>query len=212
MSLTVELKILDPRLSGWGFPHYGSRLAAGLDLHACIEAPLLLQPQAPAALISAGFAFRIGDPEWCALILPRSGLGHREGLVLGNAVGLIDPDYEGACLISAWNRNPPRSGDAEEGIAIRPGDRIAQLVFTRIARPQFAVVDAFSALADDPGGRQAGGFGSTGTAGAATRANACPNPTGGRHWPQREGTPRGKHDPTDQKAPVRDRGDARHRL
>src|SRR5215211_4294906 len=143
MSLPVELKILDPRLPGWGFPHYGSELSAGLDLHACLAEPLLLRPQAPAALISAGIAFRIGDPEWCALVLPRSGLGHRDGLVLGNAVGLIDADYEGACLISAWNRNPPRPGAADEGILIRPGDRIAQLVFTRIARPQFVTVTEF---------------------------------------------------------------------
>ena len=106
MPLPVELKILDPRLPGWGFPHYGSERAAGLDLHACPAEPLLLKPQASAVLISSGVAFRIGDPGWCALVLPRSGLGHREGLVLGNAVGLIDADYEGACLISAWNRNP----------------------------------------------------------------------------------------------------------
>jgi dUTP diphosphatase len=159
VALTVELKILDPRLSEWGFPHYGSELAAGLDLHACIDAPLLLRPQASAVLISAGIAFRIGDPGWCALVLPRSGLGHRKGLVLGNAVGLIDPDYEGPCLVSAWNRNPARSDDPAEGILISPGDRIAQLVFTRIARPRFAVVAQFS----QSGGRQAGGFGSTGT-------------------------------------------------
>jgi dUTP pyrophosphatase len=158
MALTVELKILDPRLPGWGFPHYGSELAAGLDLHACIEAPLLLRPQASAVLISAGIAFRIGDPEWCALVLPRSGLGHREGLVLGNAVGLIDPDYEGTCFISAWNRNPRQSDDPAEGVLISPGDRIAQLVFTRIARPRLAVVAEFSGSS----GRQAGGFGSTG--------------------------------------------------
>jgi dUTP pyrophosphatase len=158
VALTVELKILDPRLSEWGFPHYGSELAAGLDLHACIDAPLLLRPQASAILISAGIAFRIGDREWCALVLPRSGLGHREGLVLGNAVGLIDPDYEGPCLVSAWNRNPARTDDLAEGILINPGDRIAQLVFSRIARPRFAVVAEFSGS----GGRQAGGFGSTG--------------------------------------------------
>jgi dUTP pyrophosphatase len=169
MSLKVELKIFDPRLPGWGFPHYGSDLAAGLDLHACLDEPLLLRPQAPAVLISAGFAFRIGDPRWCALVLPRSGLGHREGLVLGNAVGLIDPDYEGTCLISAWNRNPARSGSDDEGILIRPGDRIAQLVFARTTRPEFAVVAEFA----ETGGRQAGGFGSTGV------ASACPNrPTG----------------------------------
>src|SRR6202171_5242660 len=89
VALDVQLKILDPRLPGWGFPHYGSSLAAGLDLHACIDEPLVLRPQAPALLISAGIAFRIGDPGWCALVLPRSGLGHREGLVLGNAVGVI---------------------------------------------------------------------------------------------------------------------------
>lgn len=169
MDLQIELKILDARLPRWGFPHHGSELAAGLDLHACLEAPLLLRPQAPAVLISAGIAFRIGDPGWCALVLPRSGLGHREGLVLGNAVGLIDADYEGPCLISAWNRNPASSHGADEGILIRPGDRIAQLVFTRIARPQFTVVAEFSATGD----RQAGGFGSTGT--AAADANACPD-------------------------------------
>src|SRR5437588_6838262 len=140
MALTIELKILDPRLPGWGFPHYGSRLAAGLDLHACLGGPLILPPQAPAVLIPAGIAFRIGDPEWCALVLPRSGLGHREGLVLGNAVGVVDADYEGACLISAWNRNPARVGDDAEGIVIAPGDRIAQIVFTRIARAEFTSV------------------------------------------------------------------------
>lgn len=171
--LPVELKILDPRLPGWGFPHYGSELAAGLDLHACLDEPLLLRPQAPAVLISAGIAFRISDPEWCALVLPRSGLGHRDGLVLGNAVGLIDPDYEGACLISAWNRNPLSTAAAsDDGILIQPGDRIAQLVFTRVARPQFTIVAAF----DEAGGRQQGGFGSTGVASA--RSNACPNRAG----------------------------------
>jgi dUTP pyrophosphatase len=159
LPLKVELKILDPRLSGWGFPAYGSSLAAGLDLHACLDVPLAIEPQAPAMLISSGIAFRIGGPEWCALVLPRSGLGHRQGLVLGNAVGLIDADYEGPCLISVWNRNPPGSGDP---ITIEPGNRIAQLVFTRIARPEFSIVTAFS----DSGDRQSGGFGSTGVASA----------------------------------------------
>jgi dUTP pyrophosphatase len=177
---TIELKILDLRLPGWGFPLYGSEMAAGLDLHACLEAPLLLRPQAPAVLISAGIAFRIGDPEWCALVLPRSGLSHREGLVLGNAVGLIDADYEGPCLISAWNRNPPSSQGANEGILIQPGDRIAQLVFTRVARPEFAIVTEFSATGD----RQEGGFGSTGT--GTADANACPDPAAGRNYPERE--------------------------
>jgi dUTP pyrophosphatase len=171
MPLPVELKILDSRLRGWGFPCYGSAGAAGIDLHACLAEPLLLKPQAPAALISSGIAFRIGSPGWCALVLPRSGLGHREGLILGNAVGLIDPDYEGVCLISAWNRNPPRSGNPEEGILIRPGDRIAQLVFTRVTRPRFDIVSEFSSKdAGSADGRQQGGFGSTGI------APACPNP------------------------------------
>jgi dUTP pyrophosphatase len=159
LPLKVELKILDPRLSGWGFPAYGSSLAAGLDLHACLDAPLVIEPQAPAVLISSGIAFRIGDPEWCALVLPRSGLGHRQGLVLGNAVGLIDADYEGPCLISVWNRNPPGGSGP---VTIEPGDRIAQLVFTRIARPEFSMVMAFSDSSD----RQSAGFGSTGVASA----------------------------------------------
>ena len=162
--LKVEIKILDARLPGWGFPHWGSELAAGLDLHACTEAPVAVAPQASAVLIPTGFALRIGDPEWCALVLPRSGLGHRAGLVLGNAVGLIDADYEGTVLVSAWNRNPPRPYAAD--IVIRPGDRIAQLVFTRIARPQFAVVEDFS----QSGARQQGGFGSTGI-GSACRGD-----------------------------------------
>jgi dUTP diphosphatase len=171
MSLQIALKILDPRLHAWGFPHYGSNLAAGLDLHACIDEPLVLRPQTPAVLISAGVAFRIGDPHWCALVLPRSGLGHGEGLVLGNAVGVIDADYLGPCFISAWNRNAPDAGNDADGIVIRPGDRIAQLVFTRIARPEFTVVAEFP----EAGSRQEGGFGSTGV------ASACPNPAAGRH-------------------------------
>jgi len=163
--MKVELKILDPRLSGWGFPHWGSTQAAGLDLHACLDATLELAPQAPAVLIPAGIAFRIGDAEWCGLVLPRSGLGHRQGLVLGNAVGLIDPDYEGPLMISAWNRDP------RQAIEIRPGDRIAQLVFTRIARPQFEVVAAFSVS----GGRQQSGFGSTGIGAACPLRAAARN-------------------------------------
>jgi len=167
MPLKIEIKILDPRLTQWDFPRYGSDLAAGLDLHACLDGPLALEPQAPAVLIPSGIAFRIGDPEWCGLVLPRSGLGHREGLVLGNAVGLIDADYEGQVLISAWNRNPPGG----HVIEIRPGDRIAQLVFSRVARPEFVVVSTFS----ESGARQGGGFGSTGV------ASACPGAAGRRH-------------------------------
>ena len=158
--LQIELKILDPRLSDWGFPSWGSSLAAGLDLHACIDHPLVLEPQMPPNLVSAGIAFRIGLPGWCALVVPRSGLGHREGLVLGNTLGVIDADYEGPCLISAWNRNP-----AGDGIRIQPGDRIAQLVFTRIARPKFTLVRAFATKEE----RREHGFGSTGV------KAACPD-------------------------------------
>lgn len=174
--MKVELQILDARLPGWGFPSWGSSLAAGLDLHACLDGPLILEPQAPAVLISAGIAFRIGDPEWCALILPRSGLSHRDGLVLGNTVGLIDADYEGPCLISAWNRNPPHSAAA---IAIHPGDRIAQLVLTRVARPQFAIVSAPPARGGEPqstrAARGAGGFGSTGVEAACSVRSTARN-------------------------------------
>jgi dUTP pyrophosphatase len=174
--MKVELQILDRRLHDWGFPRWGSRHAAGLDLHACIDAPLILAPQAPATLISAGIAFRIDDPDWCGLVLPRSGLGHSQGLVLGNAVGLIDADYEGPCLISAWNRNPPQS---DRTITIRPGDRIAQLCFVRIMRPQFSIVSGFSETEgrenslQPPRGTE--GFGSTGV------EAACPMAPTGRN-------------------------------
>jgi dUTP pyrophosphatase len=171
--LSVALKIIDPRLTEWGFPHYGSDHAAGLDLHACIDAPLTVRPQAPAVLISAGFAVHIGDPDWCALVLPRSGLGHREGLVLGNAVGLIDADYQGTCMISAWNRNPTpngRKGDTD-GIVIRPGDRVAQLIFTRVERPQFTVVEEFTTATS----REKDGFGSTGISSSCRKGVARRN-------------------------------------
>jgi dUTP pyrophosphatase len=154
-AMDIDVKLLDPRLEDWGFPAYGSALAAGLDLFACLEAPLLLEPQAPAQLISSGIALHIADPEWCALIYPRSGAGHRNGLVLGNSVGVIDADYQGPCLVSAWNRTPPGG----RAIEIQPGERIAQLVLTRIARPRFRIVKAFATTTR----REAGGFGSTGT-------------------------------------------------
>ncbi|GJE69081.1 dUTP diphosphatase [Methylorubrum podarium] len=155
----VGLHLLDPRLTGWGFPRWGSAAAAGLDLHACLDAPLLLEPQAPPALIPAGVSVRIGDPGWCGLVFARSGLGHREGLVLGNGTGVIDADYEGPLLISAWNRNPPGSPAV---IRIEPGERIAQLVFTRVLRPDFEIRENAAAPDASPSGRGQGGFGSTG--------------------------------------------------
>ena len=196
MALSVELKILDTRLSGWGFPSYGSKHAAGLDLHACLGMPLLLRPQARPALISAGIAFRIGNPEWCALVLPRSGLGHREGLVLGNAVGLIDPDYEGACLISAWNRNP--IGGADEGIESAPATA-SRSWYSRAWRGRALTSFTSSSRArwDRPTAGQ-GGFGSTGIAAACPKAAGEPK--------------RSPDDPADKTAAVRDRGGSRHRL
>jgi dUTP pyrophosphatase len=152
--MDVEVKLLDGRLSEWGFPAYGSEMAAGLDLFACLEAPLLVEPQAPAVLISSGIALHIADPGWCALVYPRSGLGHKKGVVLGNGVGVIDADYQGPVYVSVWNRNPPGTPPVE----IRPGERIAQLVLTRVVRPRFRVVDDFAAES----ARRDGGFGSTG--------------------------------------------------
>jgi dUTP pyrophosphatase len=160
--MNVEIKILDPRLPGWGFPRWGSQWAAGLDLHACIDKPLSILPQVPPTLVSTGMAFRIGDPEWCGLIFPRSGLAHRDGLVLGNTVGVVDADFDGPCMISVWNRNNPvhsgATGPSNSSVTINPGDRIAQLVFTRIARPSVAIVERFSQRSP----RGSAGYGSTG--------------------------------------------------
>jgi dUTP pyrophosphatase len=150
----VEVRVLDERVRAWGLPRYQSADAAAVDLHACVDDVLALAPQSPAVLVSAGIAVHIGDPHLAAMILPRSGLGHKAGLVLGNLVGLIDADYLGPISISVWNRNAPGT----EPIRIAPGDRIAQLVFVPIVRPAFRVVDEFSRTTE----RGAGGFGSTG--------------------------------------------------
>ncbi|SEM76224.1 deoxyuridine 5'-triphosphate nucleotidohydrolase [Pseudorhodobacter antarcticus] len=150
----MQIKVLDARIFDWGLPQYQSAGAAGVDLFACMDAPVQVLAQAPAILIASGIALNFGDLALAGLVLPRSGLGHKKGLVLGNSLGLIDPDYTGEVLISLWNRNPPGSAP----IDIRPGDRIAQLVFVPILRPEFEVVRAFS----QTGARGAGGFGSTG--------------------------------------------------
>jgi len=160
----LDIQILDERIRAT-LPSYATAGSAGLDLRACIDAPLVLAPGA-AELVPTGLSIHLGDPGFAAMLLPRSGLGHKQGLVLGNAVGVIDADYEGPCLISAWNRNPAHGGDS---IEIRPGDRIAQLVFTRTTRPDFVIVPAFSGES----GRQDAGFGSTGV------EAACPDPLPG---------------------------------
>jgi len=151
--MKVELKVLDERVRAWGLPRYQSEMAAAVDLHACLDAPLALAPQSPAGLVPAGIALHIADPGIAAIIVPRSGLGNR-GLVLGNLVGVLDADYTGQVMISVWNRNAPGSAP----IAIEPGDRIAQLMFVPVVRPAFEVVEEFSALSV----RGAGGFGSSG--------------------------------------------------
>ncbi|HEX5124254.1 MAG TPA: dUTP diphosphatase [Rhodanobacteraceae bacterium] len=146
----IALKVLDARLGReFPLPEYATVASAGLDLRAMLDAPLVLEPAA-SALIPSGIAIHIGDPALCAMVLPRSGLGHKHGIVLGNLVGLIDADYQGPLMISCWNR----SGHA---FTIAPGERIAQLVFVPVARATFEVVGDFAASA-----RGEGGFGSSG--------------------------------------------------
>jgi dUTP pyrophosphatase len=150
MTQTLQVKLLDARFGGeWPLPAYATEASAGLDLRAALEAPLTLAP-GDAVLVPSGLAIHIGDPGLCAVILPRSGLGHKHGIVLGNGTGLIDADYQGPLLISVWNRG-------REAYAIAPGDRIAQLVILPIVRAAFEVVDTFADSA-----RGAGGFGHTG--------------------------------------------------
>lgn len=151
----IELKVLDPRLHEWGLPRYQTAMSAGIDLHACIDAPMTIEPQAPAVLIPSGIAVTMNDPHMVAFLLARSGMGHKKGLILGQSVGTIDADYQNQIFISAWLRNPPGS----EPLTIQPGERIAQLVFLPILRPEFRLVEEFSARTT----RGMGGFGSTGT-------------------------------------------------
>ena len=148
MSLIVDLKVLDPRLRAH-MPTYASQGSAGLDLRACIEHVMTLQP-GETELIPTGMAIHIGDPGYAAMILPRSGMGHKHGIVLGNLVGLIDSDYQGQLMVSTWNR-----GQAE--FTLNPMERLAQLVIVPVLQVGFNVVDEF-----DSSERGAGGFGSTG--------------------------------------------------
>lgn len=144
----IDVKILDPRLRDQ-LPRYATPGSAGLDLRACVEAPLTLNP-GQCELIPTGIAIHIADPGYAAVILPRSGLGHKHGIVLGNLVGLIDSDYQGQIFVSTWNR-----GNAP--FVINPMERLAQLVIIPIMQVEFNVVDEFGAS-----DRGAGGFGSTG--------------------------------------------------
>lgn len=144
----IDLKVLDPRMAAH-LPAYATPGSAGLDLRACIDGPLVLQP-GQTALVPTGLAVHIADPGLAALLLPRSGLGHKHGIVLGNLVGLIDSDYQGPLMVSCWNRS---------GVpfTVEPMDRIAQMVIVPVVQAQFRRVDEF-----DDSARGSGGFGSTG--------------------------------------------------
>jgi dUTP pyrophosphatase len=146
----IDVRILDPRMVDQ-LPAYATPGSAGLDLRACLEEPLVLEPNAW-QLVPTGIAIHLGDPGYAALILPRSGLGHKHGIVLGNLVGLIDSDYQGQLMVSAWNRSQTR-------YILEPLERLAQLVIVPVVQAQFNVVQDFA-----PTARGEKGYGSTGTA------------------------------------------------
>ncbi len=149
---SIQLKILDARVgSEYALPEYATDGSAGIDLRACLDEPLEVQP-GDTHLLPTGIAIHIGDPGLAAVLLPRSGLGHKHGIVLGNLVGLIDADYQGQVLVSCWNRS-------RQSFTIQPGERIAQMVFVPIVRAHFEVVESFQEST-----RGAGGFGHSGRA------------------------------------------------
>lgn len=147
--MKIDVRILDPRLTRQ-MPLYATPGSAGLDLRACLDAPLELAPNAW-QLVPTGLAIHLANPGYAALILPRSGLGHKHGIVLGNLVGLIDSDYQGQLMVSAWNRS-------DVAFTIEPMERIAQLVIVPVVQAQFNVVDDFASASE----RGTGGYGSTG--------------------------------------------------
>jgi dUTP pyrophosphatase len=146
--MKLDLKILDARMRDQ-LPAYATTGSAGLDLRACLTEPLTLQP-GETALVPTGLAIHVGDPGYAALILPRSGMGHKHGIVLGNLVGLIDSDYQGQLMISTWNRG-------QSAFTLNPMERLAQLVIVPVVQAEFNIVDDF-----EQSERGAGGFGSTG--------------------------------------------------
>jgi len=147
--MKVDLKILDPRMADH-LPQYATPGSAGLDLRACLDSAITLEPNAW-QLVPTGIAIHLDDPAYAALILPRSGLGHKHGIVLGNLVGLIDSDYQGQLMVSAWNRSPTP-------FTLEPMERLAQLVIVPVVQAQFNVVQEFAATSE----RGEGGYGSTG--------------------------------------------------
>jgi dUTP pyrophosphatase len=147
---SIELKILDARVGdAYPIPHYATEGSAGLDMRACIDEPLMVAP-GDTVLVPSGIAIHIGDPGLAAVLLPRSGLGHKHGLVLGNLTGLIDSDYQGQVFVSIWNRS-------DRNYEISPGERIAQMVFVPVEQVQFNVVESF-----EDSSRGEGGFGHSG--------------------------------------------------
>ena len=148
---TIDLKILDPRMKDL-LPAYATRGSAGLDLRACIDDAITIEAGAT-VLIPTGLAIHVADPGYCAMILPRSGMGHKNGIVLGNLVGLIDSDYQGQLMVSTWNRG-------QQAFTLQPMERLAQLVVVPVMQVGFNVVDEFDS--DKESERGAGGFGSTG--------------------------------------------------
>jgi len=144
----IDVKVLDARMAEQ-LPHYATAGSAGLDLRACLDAPIVLEP-GQSALIPTGLAIHIGDPGLAAMLLPRSGLGHKHGIVLGNLVGLIDSDYQGPLMVSCWNRG-------SSAFTVQPMERIAQMVIVPVVQATFRRVDEF-----DASHRGEGGFGSTG--------------------------------------------------
>jgi dUTP pyrophosphatase len=150
MQRKVQLRILDPRIGKeFPLPQHATEGSAGMDLRACLSAPLILAPDA-AELVPTGISIYIADPTLAAVLLPRSGLGHKNGIVLGNLVGLIDSDYQGPLMVSVWNRGAA-------AFTVNPGDRIAQMVFVPVAQVGFEIVDEFLSTT-----RGSGGFGSSG--------------------------------------------------
>lgn len=148
--MKVDVKILDNRLGNeFPLPEYATMGSAGLDLRACLDEPLCLQP-GQSELIHTGMAVHLSDPGYAAMILPRSGLGHKHGIVLGNLVGLIDSDYQGPLMVSCWNRS-------NDHFTIAPGDRLAQLIIVPVVQAEFNIVDDFEQTE-----RAAGGFGHSG--------------------------------------------------
>jgi len=146
----VKVKLLDPRIGKeFPLPQHSTAGSAGMDLRACLKEPLVLRP-GDTALIPTGIAIHIGDPGYAAVLLPRSGLGHKHGIVLGNLVGLIDSDYQGEVLVSCWNRG-------KDAFTVNPGERIAQMVILPVVQAQFEVVSEF-----EESKRGAGGFGHSG--------------------------------------------------